>query len=187
MHYYNIRDLLGHFVRGKGGHRCPHKCCRGRRPHPPQKPLIPDRAVIRAMTDEQLAKSVDWNDPKSVKAFIGEAERRDRADARKRARMDKAARDRDDHTIAVEAAYLQAEHETRGNLLSKAGKAAGVDPKSLWTGSERRANKYASEELRAYFDKHGRLTRNEWKRAQVGEREALEAEDARSRRLYGVY
>ena len=38
-----------------------------------------------------------------------------------------------------EVYYLNAEYETRGNMLNKAGRAAGIDPRSLFTGSGARA------------------------------------------------
>lgn len=62
MGHYAIRDLFGHFVKpvSREGRVCPHKCCRGCRAHPADKPLIPDTAVLRALTDEQLARAVDW-------------------------------------------------------------------------------------------------------------------------------
>ncbi|MGV9662587.1 phage minor capsid protein [Nocardia niigatensis] len=59
--------------------------------------------------------------------------------------------------------WLAAEEATNGYMLSKAGQAAGVDPRSLWFGNERTAEKYASEELRAYWDQHGRPTLDEFK------------------------
>ena len=45
----------------------------------------------------------------------------------------------------------KAEDATNGYLLSPAGKAAGVEPYSLWFGSESRARKFASEELRHFW------------------------------------
>lgn len=51
--------------------------------------------------------------------------------------------------------WLDAEQQTRGNLLSPAGRAAGVDPVSLWSGTAARARKYASEELKRWWEEHG--------------------------------
>ncbi|WP_280273381.1 phage minor capsid protein [Nocardia wallacei] len=59
--------------------------------------------------------------------------------------------------------WLTAEDATNGYMLSRAGQAAGVDPRSLWFGNAKTAEKYASEELRAYWDKHGRPTLDEFK------------------------
>ena len=54
-------------------------------------------------------------------------------------------------TVAAEAA-------TNGYMLSPAGKRAGVDPHTLFTGPESRARKYASPELKEWWDQNGRPT-----------------------------
>ena len=51
-----------------------------------------------------------------------------------------------------------AEEETRGNLLNKAGRSAGINARTLFTGPESRARKYASDELLAYWHERGRMT-----------------------------
>lgn len=62
------------------------------------------------------------------------------------------------HAGDVAERYLHAESVCRGHMLNAAGKAAGVDPESLFSGPAARARKYASEELAGYFRDHGRLT-----------------------------
>ncbi|MDB4872808.1 MAG: hypothetical protein JWL97_3812 [Gemmatimonadales bacterium] len=190
MAYYNVRDLLGHFVRGKGHRKCPHKCCQGRRPHPADVPLLPNRDVVRAMSTEQINKLIDWDDDESVLTFLAELNRREKqADAKRSAaerRKAKAAREREEHYLAVHNAHEQAENETRGHMLSPAGRAAGVHPRTLFTGPRARADKYASEELRNWWDEHGRMTVTDYRRHLASERESYEAADrsrrARSRR-----
>lgn len=59
--------------------------------------------------------------------------------------------------------WLAAEKATRGTLLTRQGQAAGVDPRSLFSGPESRARKHASEELKAWWDRNGRITFGEWK------------------------
>ena len=59
--------------------------------------------------------------------------------------------------------WLDAEDATNGYMLSAAGEAAGVDPRRLWHMSDVQARKYASEEMRAWWDEHGRLTLAEHK------------------------
>lgn len=44
-------------------------------------------------------------------------------------------------------------------MLNAAGKAAGINERTLFTGSGARVRKYASPELREYFELHGRPTR----------------------------
>lgn len=55
-------------------------------------------------------------------------------------------------------AYDQAEAETNGFMLNSAGKAAGINPRDLFTGTEATARKYASDELLGFWQKRGRVT-----------------------------
>ena len=75
---------------------------------------------------------------------------------RSRRGWDTAARE--EWRLHAEAQYLAAEAATRGHLLSPHGTGKGIDPRSLWAGRERAARRYASPELRAWWDQHGRLT-----------------------------
>ena len=59
--------------------------------------------------------------------------------------------------------WLAAEKATRGTLLTRQAQAAGIDPRSLFSGPESRARKHASEELKAWWDRNGRMSFNEWK------------------------
>jgi len=89
-----------------------------------------------------------------------------RASGYKGAGLDALVRDAfSEHT---RQAYLDAENETRGQLLSKSGQAAGVHPASLFTGPEARARKHASEELLGYWQTHGRLTVEDFKASILG-------------------
>lgn len=54
-------------------------------------------------------------------------------------------------------AYISAEAETNGQLLNQQGRAAGVDPHTLFSGPESRVRKYASDELKQWFDGNGRV------------------------------
>lgn len=58
----------------------------------------------------------------------------------------------------AEMSYLLAEADTKGNLLNKRGRAAGIDDRSLFTGPEARAPAYASEELIEHWETHPRPT-----------------------------
>lgn len=68
----------------------------------------------------------------------------------------------------VRQSYADAEDATRGHMLSKAGQAAGVHPRSLFAGPETRARKYASEDLLAYWQEHGRMTVDDFKASLLG-------------------
>ncbi|MEU0078522.1 hypothetical protein ABZY58_11550 [Micromonospora tulbaghiae] len=59
--------------------------------------------------------------------------------------------------------FEQAETDCRGHMLTPAGEAAGIDPRSLWSGPSARVEKYASEELREWFATHGRVTAGQWR------------------------
>lgn len=64
-----------------------------------------------------------------------------------------------DHDQRVEFDYIFAEHHTKGALLNKAGRDAGISSFSLFTGPESRAMKYASEELKEHWATHPRPPR----------------------------
>lgn len=68
----------------------------------------------------------------------------------------------------VETQFVAAEEATRGNLLNKAGQAAGVDPKSLFSGPASRARKYASEELKRWWQANPRMTLTEFRAQALG-------------------
>lgn len=189
MSVYNIRDLFGHFVRPRSreGRLCPHKCCRGKRIHPRDEPLIANKALLRAMSDDdfvRLLQGIDWTDARDVQDVLKEAERRECRQLavyrRTQNRTERARMERLDFEVEIEAKFLAAEHATRGNMLSRAGKAAKVDPRTLLHGTEARARKYASEELNEWIERHGRLTLTEYRRGRAQPRQTSTRPAARS-------
>lgn len=55
--------------------------------------------------------------------------------------------------------WLAAENATNGQLLApKYREALSVDPRALWSMNETQALKYASDELKQWWDQHGRAT-----------------------------
>ena len=64
----------------------------------------------------------------------------------------------DDH---VAVAYAKADDEIRGGSFFAKGMDDGRDPRSLWYGNEATARKYASEELKRFWDANGRITKEE--------------------------
>jgi hypothetical protein len=58
----------------------------------------------------------------------------------------------------VAISYVEAEAATNGHMLNPAGRAANIDPFSLFTGNRARAEKYASDELKDFWDTKGRQT-----------------------------
>lgn len=132
---------------------------------------------------EQLVES-GWDEESAAAEAYGrsvEQQHRDRAIESLRARgytgrgFDELARNafRD----LVYDQYLAAEDETRGHMLNTAGTAAGIDPHSLFGGNAARARKYASDELRQWWDNHGRITYDAYTADLLGDTEA--ARDAR--------
>lgn len=71
----------------------------------------------------------------------------------------------------VDAQYLAAEMACHGQLLTPAARAAGVRARSLFTGPVRRAELYASEELKRFWLESPRLTFDAW----LGDADALTA------------
>ncbi|MFE0762614.1 phage minor capsid protein [Streptomyces smyrnaeus] len=78
----------------------------------------------------------------------------------------------------VYAQYLRAEDECRGYLLNKRAEADGVDPVSLFSGPARIAHARASDELKEWWSRHGRMTQAEFIEKATGVRSAA-AERAR--------
>ncbi|AUI56795.1 phage minor capsid protein [Amycolatopsis sp. BJA-103] len=135
---------------------------------------------------EQFEKLIDsgWDEESAAAEAYGrsvEQQHRDRAIESLRARgytgrgFDELARAafRD----VVYDQYLAAEDETRGHMLNAAGTAAGIDPHSLFGGNAARARKYASDELKEWWDNHGRITYDAYAADLLGDTEA--ARDAR--------
>ena len=133
-------------------------------PNPEQLARLDDLAVAelyarkghRRIVDELIYAEFERRD-RAEKARRKAEARRERAEARKRER-------REEYDMYVQAAWLKAEADCRGELLSKAGDEAGVDPITLWSGPVQRARKLASEELCEWWDTHGRWTYTEWQR-----------------------
>lgn len=64
----------------------------------------------------------------------------------------------------LEAKQQQAERDCNGVLLNARGRAARVDAASLFYGPRARVDAYASEELRDWFARYGRVTFEEFER-----------------------
>jgi hypothetical protein len=59
--------------------------------------------------------------------------------------------------------YVDAEDFTRGHMLTPEGEAKGIDPYALFHGPEKRARRWASPELKEWWDQNGRLTRDDYR------------------------
>lgn len=193
MAFYDVRDLIGHWVKPRSaeGEMCPHACCRGFRPHPDNFPVILSARQLRGSSERQLVYHLrkHGGSDRAVRQVVGELDRRENvtrraARARERARGRRASADAE-FRAHLENEWARAEEQTRGYMLNRAGQRAGVDERSLFTGPESRVRKYASEELRRYFEGHPRVSRAEF----LGGH-AAQLRGGRTRResaLYGVY
>jgi hypothetical protein len=125
-----------------------------------------ERADLRALSDGELAALYAGGGEPTQAAVLAECDRRDRAVAASGKARDKRRAVTAEWYDAAHAQFLAAEAGCKGNLLSRAGEAAGIaDPIQLWRASEARARKLASEELRNFWDDHGgRLSLAEFKR-----------------------
>lgn len=187
--WYDVRDLLGHWVRpaSRSDEACPHKCCRGRRPHPERFPVILAKKDLRRLSKRELWAHLNhYGDrpdaDRMSRQVVGELDRREAAERRARGR--RVTRD-DEYRAYLEAEFIAAERRTRGNMLNRAGVDAGIDERSLWSAPEARVKKYASPELRAYFEDHPRVSRAEFLGGAAAQTRG--ARERRESRLYGVY
>lgn len=64
--------------------------------------------------------------------------------------------------------YFRAEDETRGHMLTRDAQNRGIDARSLFTGSEARARRWASDELKEFWDQNGRVTYNRYREQLLG-------------------
>jgi hypothetical protein len=191
---YSIRDLLGHFVkvppsRNQDG-MCPHKCCRGKRPHPENWPVLLDRKTLRTASEAELLAHYQrekvGESGRAVSQVLGELQRREDAERAREARKANRATRADEYRAYLENQWTTAEEATRGNMLNKRGRARGMDPRALWTAGTRERERYASDELREWFARNPVVTQREF------HGDAAAAAGARRRRghsdrLYGVY
>jgi hypothetical protein len=120
---------------------------------------------LRAASDKDLAEHYQRcppGNPRCQDQVLDELHRRDVAEERRRAKQEaREQRWRDRRTIRateIERAYLEAEAATKGNMLNRRGREAGIDERTLFRGPEKRARKYASEELLNHWESVPRPT-----------------------------
>jgi hypothetical protein len=191
MARYSIRDLIGHFVapRSAQGKMCPHACCRNKRVHPDNMPVILPSRLLRRASDDDLAahyqrvQGESYREERARAQVLHEMQRRDdeavatdnRAAARYSRQLEQAE--------AVEASYIAAENATRGNMLNRKGRARDINPRALITGREADFRRYASDELAEYYSAHHRPTAASFRGADT--RVAPRATEPK-RRQYGI-
>jgi hypothetical protein len=151
---YNVRDLLGHWVkpRSRRGKMCPHACCRNKRVHPANFPVILPSALLRRASDDDLAEQYrrHGGDARARAQVEREMNRRDQRDRRRVAVAGRAAERRTDRQVARHARFLAAERATNGNMVNKKGRARGISDERVLFGPPSVARRYGSDELLAY-------------------------------------
>lgn len=130
------------------------------------RPLVTDAAAAQAVetpasvaayAEEQAAADAAWQDTWGPPPDARPAPR---------TAAQRAAAMREEYDLWVHSQWLQAEEVTRGNLTTRAARAAGIDDRSLFTGPHARAWKHASQELKEWWAENPRMTFTEWKHQQ---------------------
>lgn len=128
------------------------------------------RKPLRRMSDRQLEHHFSRPDVgdsgHAVKATIGEMQRRETAARRKASATAIRHAAQSAHRDHLEGQFTAAENETRGYLVNKRGRAAGVDGRTLFTANAATRNAYASDELREYIGKNPVLSAGAFRAAQ---------------------
>lgn len=172
MARYNVRDLLGHWVapRSGQGKMCPHACCRNKRVHPANMPVILPNRLLRRASDDDLAEHYQRVSPSSPTPqqeaaqaqVLYEMERRDRTERQRESHREAVASTRAARSMERESEFerisAQAEAYTRGYLVSPAGRAAGIGDREILAGREATFRRYASDEAREFFSSTPRPT-----------------------------
>lgn len=114
------------------------------------------RAVDRIVTEDADRYGSEGAAREAVAAWFGQRKDEGMSEAQRAGMTEREARSSYEEMVSFE--YLRAAEETRGELLSRRGRAAGVSPEALFRGSLAQMEPYASEELRSYWARHGRTT-----------------------------
>jgi hypothetical protein len=141
----------------------------GMRAHPEHWPVNPPNKYLRQASDAELADyytkhgAGDDQASEQVREHVfAELQRRDLADERKRRRADeyraRVIGRKTERAAEVSRVIDAAEAGTNGYILNRRGREAGISERSLFTGPEARAKKYASEELLNWWESHPRPT-----------------------------
>lgn len=138
------------------------------RPHPENYPVIKRNRYLKYSSDREIMaywgrhQSETSQDEKVRAQILAEMSRRDIRDERRAATEERrTARNtarRMERAEAIDRAWSDAEEATKGNMLNRRGREAHINERTLFTGPEARARKYASEELLNHWEHHPRPT-----------------------------
>ncbi|MFH8403744.1 phage minor capsid protein [Streptomyces sp. NPDC018019] len=189
-------DLLGWAMRYATEYDVERIAAELDRRYPPAPPpaaagahTVEGQLADRAAIEEALAPAAepdDWahlalDDPYAelTAAERWLAEREQAAEAQRTAYTREQVREM--YQEHIYAQWLEAETELRGHLLTREAEAAGVDPRSLFTGPSHVAYARASEDLKRWWADHPRTTLAEYTEQLTGVRDAA-ADTARKAR-----
>lgn len=103
-------------------------------------------------------EAVTANDPKAIKWASDELTRRERQEAGYRGTGYTRAELRARYEEYVDREWMAAEEYSNGFMVNDDGRRAGVTARGLFTGSEARAYRYATDEVKYYWQDHPRLS-----------------------------
>lgn len=160
-----IRDLLGHFSKREDkGQMCPHACCRNKRVHPANMPVILPRPLLRRASDDDLQAHYDrvqgdsYREQRARMQVLHEMDRRDQEVVAKKGRAAAKYHRQLEQADAREASYVAAEEATRGNMVNRKGRSRDVNPRTLIYAPEATFSRYASDELKEFYSTRHRPT-----------------------------
>ncbi|GAB3437442.1 phage minor capsid protein [Actinophytocola sediminis] len=113
-----------------------------------------DELVASGMSEQDAYAEVFDLDPERVRRDEAIAKLRD--DGHKGRGFDELARAA--YREALQHAHDTAEAATNGYLLNAEGQRRGMDPRDLWRQNEAFARRWASDELKEWWDANGRMT-----------------------------
>jgi hypothetical protein len=154
---------------------CPPHQQKSGRPRHEHWPAVLDRQTLRGASDDELVAHFahHGDNMKTHKQVLDEMARRDRAErAAERKTARKFARWEE-----VERQIAAAEHATNGYMVNAAGRAKGITEWQLFTGRERDAWKYSTEELKAFWERNPRPTARNLSAAPTARQRSYRATD----------
>lgn len=140
---------------------------------PPMQQAISDVLAHRREHDAQLRDAIERGeaDEKAWERSFSwrtSADPTDRPSRSPRRRLSAEQQVREEYTLYAHSQFLQAENDCNGVLLNARGRAAGVDPASLFSGPAHVAHAYASDELKTWFRSNGRATLASFRYSMLG-------------------
>jgi hypothetical protein len=125
--------------------------------------ILPSRLLRRA-SDDDLAEHYgrvqgnSYRDERARAQVLHEMDRRDTETVAKKNRAAARYSRQLEEADAVEASYVAAEEQTRGNMVNKKGRGRGINPRTLIYARENEFDRYASDELKEFYSTRHRPT-----------------------------